>query len=168
MILRNAPTAPGTSNSVSRMPARRRRLIPHTYSRSGATLTNLHLHSKPSMILFHLAVHCCAIAHRQAHGRRSVVPFFLSDDSAGYCQRETMESVVMVSRSEWDAFLSEHSRLIQKFQLLLDSIDVARTRIEGLRERTEQQMAKSGETLRQIKTTLDRLCEETERQLLES
>lgn len=79
-----------------------------------------------------------------------------------------MEPVVSVSKSEWEAFLADHSKLVQRYELLLSQLDVARTRIEGLREKTEQQMAKSGETLRQVKSVLDKLCEETERQLLES
>ena len=79
-----------------------------------------------------------------------------------------MEPAVSASRSEWDSFFADHSKLVQKYELLLSHLALARTRIEGLRERTEQQMAKSGETLRQVKTTLDRLCEETERELLES
>jgi len=79
-----------------------------------------------------------------------------------------MEPVVSVSRNEWDAFLADHSKLVQKYELLLSHLDLARTRIEGLREKTEQQIAKSGETLRQVKSALDRLCEDTERQLLES
>lgn len=79
-----------------------------------------------------------------------------------------MKPVVIVSRGEWEAFLSEHSKLIQKFQLLLDSLDLARTRAEGLREKTTQQMARSAETLRQTRIALDRICEETEAKLLES
>ena len=79
-----------------------------------------------------------------------------------------MEPVVSVSRREWDAFLSEHSRLIQRFQLLLDSLDLARTKIEGLHERTGQQMAQSSQTLHQTRLALDKMCEETERKLLET
>jgi len=79
-----------------------------------------------------------------------------------------MGPVVTVSKNEWNAFLEDYSKLVQKYELLLSQLDLARTRIEGLHERTEQQMAKSGETLRQVKSALDRLCEETERQLLGS
>jgi len=79
-----------------------------------------------------------------------------------------MHPIVSVSRNEWDAFLSDHSRLLQKYELLLSHLDLARTRIQGLHEKSEQQMAKSGETLRQVRTALNRLCEETERELLES
>jgi hypothetical protein len=56
---------------------------------------------------------------------------------------------------------------VQKYELLLNDASLARAKLEGLRERLEQHMAKSGETLRQVKTTVDRLCEETEGQLLE-
>lgn len=79
-----------------------------------------------------------------------------------------MEPVVTVSKSEWEAFLAEHSKLVQKYEMLLGQLEKARTEIAGLQERTDQQMAKSGETLRQVKTVLDKLCEETESQLLET
>lgn len=79
-----------------------------------------------------------------------------------------MKSVVSVSRNEWDAFLADHSKLVLRYELLLGHLDLARTKIEGLREKTEQQMARSGETLRQVKSALNRLCEDTERELLES
>lgn len=79
-----------------------------------------------------------------------------------------MVSVVGVSKSEWDQFLSEFSKLEQKYELVLSHLDLVRTRIEGLRERTEQQMVKSGEALRQVRSSLDHLSEETERVLLES
>lgn len=78
-----------------------------------------------------------------------------------------MDSVVTASRNEWDAFIADHSKLLQKYELLLSHLSLVRTKLEGLREKTEQQMAKSGETLRQVKTALDRLCEETEGELLE-
>jgi hypothetical protein len=78
-----------------------------------------------------------------------------------------MDSVVTVSRNEWDAFLADHSKLLQKYELLLSHVTLVRTKLEGVREKTEQQMARSGETLRQVKMALDRLCEETERELFE-
>jgi len=79
-----------------------------------------------------------------------------------------LEPVVSVSKSEWEAFLAENSKLLQKYELLLGQLEVARTKMAGLQEKTTQQMAKSGDTLRQVKNILDKLCEETERQLLES
>jgi len=79
-----------------------------------------------------------------------------------------MSSVVTVSKHEWEAFLADHSKLVQKYELLLTQLHIVRTKIEGIREKTGQQMAKSGETLRQVKRALDRLSEETERELLES
>jgi hypothetical protein len=79
-----------------------------------------------------------------------------------------LPSIVTVSKGEWEAFLTDHSRLVRKYELLLSNIELARTKMEGIREKTEQQMAKSGETLRQVKRALDRLCEETETQLVES
>lgn len=82
--------------------------------------------------------------------------------------RGLLPSIVTVSKGEWEAFLTDHSRLVRKYELLLSNIELARTKMEGIREKTEQQMAKSGETLRQVKRALDRLCEETETQLVES
>ncbi len=79
-----------------------------------------------------------------------------------------MEPVVSVSKSEWEAFLAEHSKLVQKHQLVLSQLELARTRIAGQHEKTEQQIAKSGEALRQVKSVLDKLCKETERELDES
>jgi hypothetical protein len=79
-----------------------------------------------------------------------------------------MDPVVSVSKREWEAFLADHSRLVQKYELLLGQLEVARTKIAGLQERSVQQIMKSGDTLRQVKSILDKLCEETERQLLES
>ena len=79
-----------------------------------------------------------------------------------------MDPVVSISKSEWEAFLTEHSKLVQRYELLLGQLEVARTKIAGLQERTAQQVTKSGDALRQVKNILDKLCEETERQLLES
>jgi len=79
-----------------------------------------------------------------------------------------MDPVVSISKSELEAFLAENSKLIQKYELLLAQLEVARTKIAGLQERTAQQVTKSGDALRQVKNILDKLCEETERQLLES
>ena len=88
---------------------------------------------------------------------------------ASLSPRENLEpALVNVSREEWDGFLSDHSKLMQKYELLLSHLDLARTRIQGLHEKTEQQMAKSSETLRQVRSALDRLCDDTERQLDES
>jgi len=79
-----------------------------------------------------------------------------------------MDPFVSISKSELEAFLTENSKLVQKYELLLGQLEVARTKIAGLQERTAQQVTKSGDALRQVKNILDKLCEETERQLLES
>ncbi len=79
-----------------------------------------------------------------------------------------MEPLVSESRNEWESFLSDYSKFVQKYELLLSYLSLARTKLEGLHERLEQHMANSSEALRQVRTTVDRLCEETERQLLES
>jgi ElaB/YqjD/DUF883 family membrane-anchored ribosome-binding protein len=78
-----------------------------------------------------------------------------------------LDSVISVSRSEWESFLAEFSELAQKYQLILNQLDLARTKVEGLREKSEQQLAKSSETLRQVRAALERLCDETEEELLE-
>jgi len=79
-----------------------------------------------------------------------------------------MDAIVTVSKSEWQAFLEDHSRLVQNYELLLTKLETAHTKIAGLQERSEQQTIKSGETLRQIRTALNELCEETEKRLHES
>lgn len=79
-----------------------------------------------------------------------------------------MDSVISVSRTEWESFLAGFSELVQKYQVVLNQLDLARTKIEGLREKAEQQIAKTGETLRQVTAALERLCEETEEELVES
>jgi len=78
-----------------------------------------------------------------------------------------LDSVISVSRSEWESFLAEFSELVQKYQLILSQLDLARTKIEGLREKTEQHIAKSGETLRQVRAALESLCDQTEEELVE-
>ena len=79
-----------------------------------------------------------------------------------------MEPVVSISKVEWEAFLAENSKLVQKHKLVLSELELAKTRMIGLQEKIEQQIAKSSEALRQINDVLDRLSEETERDLNES
>ena len=79
-----------------------------------------------------------------------------------------MSSVVSASANEWRSFLADFGIFVQKFELVLSQLDLARTRIEGLRERTEQQEVRSGETLRQVEAALHRICDETEVELVES
>ena len=54
-----------------------------------------------------------------------------------------MESTVRVSRSEWEAFLADHSRLVQMYELLLDQLDHAREELQRLRAKEETQRAGS-------------------------
>jgi oligoendopeptidase F len=79
-----------------------------------------------------------------------------------------MERIVSVSKAEWEAFLADYARFVHKYELTLSQLDLARTRMQGLHERTQQQILKSRETLRQVKSALDKMCEETESRLLES
>jgi hypothetical protein len=79
-----------------------------------------------------------------------------------------LKSVVSVSKSEWDAFLAEHSKLVQRYELLLSQLDITHTRIKSYHERTDKQIARSGEALRQVRSAIDKICEETEDQLLDS
>jgi hypothetical protein len=72
-----------------------------------------------------------------------------------------------LNRNEWEAFLSDFSDLTKKFELILGQLDLAQTKTEGLREKTKQQVAKSGEALRQVRSALDKLCDETEERLHE-
>jgi hypothetical protein len=58
----------------------------------------------------------------------------------------------------WEAFRADYSKLLQKYELLLGQLEVARTKMAGSEEGTDQQMAKSGETLGGVKKVLDRLC----------
>ena len=78
-----------------------------------------------------------------------------------------LRAVVTVSKSEWDSFLDEFTNLVQKYELILAQLNLARTRIEGLNEKTRQQIATSGEALRQIDAAVERLCDETEDELNE-
>jgi len=75
--------------------------------------------------------------------------------------------VARLNRNEWEAFLSEFSELTKKYELLLSELDLSRTKIEGLQEKTKQQVAKSGEALRQVRGAVDKLCDETEEMLNE-
>ena len=72
-----------------------------------------------------------------------------------------------LNRNEWEAFLSEFSELAKKYELILGQLDLAQTRMEGLREKTKQQVAKSGEALRQVSGAVNKLCDETEETLSE-
>ena len=89
---------------------------------------------------------------------------FKEDFRIVLCGNE-MEPVVSVSRKEWEAFFADHSKLVERYQLLLSKLEAARTTIQGLNEKAQQQMVKSGETLKQLTIVLDKLCEETEGQL---
>jgi hypothetical protein len=57
-----------------------------------------------------------------------------------------MPPVVPVGKHEWESFLAGHSRLGQKYHLLLTRRHIVRRKIEGIRDKTGKQMAKSRET----------------------
>jgi hypothetical protein len=44
-----------------------------------------------------------------------------------------MDSIVSVSRSEWDSFLADHSKLLERYELLLTQLDAARQELGNLR-----------------------------------
>lgn len=67
-----------------------------------------------------------------------------------------------LNRNEWEAFMSEFSELAKEYALLLSQLDLVQTRMEGLREKTNQQVAKSGEALRQVMVAVEKLCDKTE------
>lgn len=58
--------------------------------------------------------------------------------------------------------MSEFSELAKEYALLLSQLDLVQTRMEGLREKTNQQVAKSGEALRQVMVAVEKLCDKTE------
>lgn len=84
------------------------------------------------------------------------------------CEKESLEPVLQLNRKEWEAFLEELSELTKKYELLLSKLDLARITIEGQRERSKQLTAKSGESLKQIRSAMEKLCKETEDALNES
>ena len=76
-----------------------------------------------------------------------------------------MESVLQLNRNEWEAFLEEFSELTKKYELLLSKLDLAEITDEGQRERSKQLSAKSAESLKQIRSAMEKLCKETEEAL---
>ncbi|HUK28636.1 MAG TPA: hypothetical protein VLV31_09445 [Candidatus Acidoferrales bacterium] len=76
--------------------------------------------------------------------------------------------VVKFSRSEWEAFFSEFSELVRRYQTLVTQLDVARSRIEGFQEKNKAQIEKSVEALSQVKLAVEKLCNRTEEVLNET
>jgi ElaB/YqjD/DUF883 family membrane-anchored ribosome-binding protein len=76
--------------------------------------------------------------------------------------------IAKLNKNEWEAFLSEFSELTHSYELVLVELDLAQTKIEGLHEKTRQQVAKSGEALRQVRGAVEKRCDETEEILNES
>jgi ElaB/YqjD/DUF883 family membrane-anchored ribosome-binding protein len=72
---------------------------------------------------------------------------------------------VTVSKKEWDAFLAEFSRFVQKYELLLSQLDLAQTKLEGFKEKAQLQIDGSREALNQVRAALDRLSDEAEEEL---
>ena len=77
-------------------------------------------------------------------------------------EKKSLDSVLQINRNEWEAFLEEFSELTKKYELLLSKLDLASITIEGQRERYKQLTAKSGESLRQISSAMEKLCKDAE------
>lgn len=61
-----------------------------------------------------------------------------------------------------ETFLSEFSEFVKRYELISNELNLAQIKIEGLHERTKQQVARSREALRQVEGAVNRLCDETE------
>lgn len=79
-----------------------------------------------------------------------------------------MEPAVRISRSEMEAFLSDILEFTNKYELVLNELDMAHTKLEGIRERIRQYMSRSAETLRQMRDAIEKMCRRTEDMLEES
>ena len=76
--------------------------------------------------------------------------------------------IVKLNRNEWDAFLSELSEFAKRYELVLGRLDLVQTQIDGVREKTKQQAARSSKALSQVGRAIEKLCEDTEEILNES
>jgi hypothetical protein len=54
-----------------------------------------------------------------------------------------MESIVSVSRGEWDGFLADYYELLDRYELLLTQLDAARQELRNLREEEQTRIAES-------------------------
>jgi hypothetical protein len=54
-----------------------------------------------------------------------------------------MESIVRVSRSEWDSFLADYSKLLEGYELLLTQLDTAKQELWNLRAEEQTRIAGS-------------------------
>jgi len=75
---------------------------------------------------------------------------------------------VTVGKEHWDAFLAEFSLFVQKYELLLGQLDLSKTRLDGIKEKTQLQIEGSRDALHQVRAALDKLSDETEEELSES
>ena len=71
-------------------------------------------------------------------------------------------NIAKVNRNELETFLSEFSEFVKRYELISNELNLAQIKIEGLHERTKQQVARSREALRQVEGAVNRLCDETE------
>jgi uncharacterized protein YutD len=71
-------------------------------------------------------------------------------------------NIAKVNRDELEAFLSEFSEFVKRYELISNELNLAQIKIEGLHERTKQQVARSREALRQVEGAVNKLCDETE------
>jgi Asp-tRNA(Asn)/Glu-tRNA(Gln) amidotransferase C subunit len=77
-----------------------------------------------------------------------------------------LEQSVRISKSELEAFLSELTDFIKRYERVLSDLDLARAKEDAvrndMREDIERRMSKSREALTQIRRSIDKLCEQTE------
>jgi hypothetical protein len=77
-----------------------------------------------------------------------------------------LSSVPPPNKSDWDVFLKEFSEIARKYEVLLARLDSGQSRSQSKPEGMKQQVPRdSNEALRQMRSTIERICEETEEAL---
>jgi hypothetical protein len=74
---------------------------------------------------------------------------------------------VTFSKEEWDAFLADFSKFVQKYEILMTQLVLAQSKVEGFKEKTQLQIDGSRQAINQVRTAIDRLSNETEEELNE-
>lgn len=72
---------------------------------------------------------------------------------------------MVADKTEWESFLAAHKKLELGYELLLRKIEASQARSVAQEEFLKAQILKSESTLNQIRRSLDRMTEETEREL---
>ena len=76
-----------------------------------------------------------------------------------------MDKSTLPNKTEWDRFLREHADLVQKCRTLLVRLDRAENKLVETRKRTELETTNNGQVIEQLRSTVERLCKETEEAL---